>query len=404
MAKVIAIKPLGKQSCWNLHVDHPKHNYVLANGIVSKNSHAWAYSIISYQEAWLKTYYPAEFMAALMSCEDDLDKISTYIGECKALGVEVRGPSINHSEKDFTFTKKGAIVFGFNSIKGLGSAALKAILEARKFGPFKSFENFMERIDGRRLNSKAVESLIYSGTFDEMNYGRQSLLESLPKIVEYFSSLNSYKERLLECEQRNTAVAQALVTLEGIEKGLSLIPMKQKDKKTQDPLDQEKFDSLRKQKMELRRIKPLKSPEQPALEKVGTMTSSMPISLEVLTKEKEILGYYVSIHPTDFVTGHSDTLHINEIIPGGRGVCNGVILNIKEWKSKSGKMAFLSVEDATAQAEVTVFASLWKNIVPLQIGDILRIMYRADNIDITPIKLIAEKARKIQLGTQNEQN
>lgn len=131
-------------------------------------SHSAAYAIVAYQTAYLKAHYPVEFMAALMTSErDNQDKVVKLIGECHASGVKVRPPDVNDSGYKFTVAG-GAIRFGLGAVKGLGAAAIEAILEARAGGPFTSLYDFCERVDTQKVNRKVVESLIKCGAFDQL--------------------------------------------------------------------------------------------------------------------------------------------------------------------------------------------------------------------------------------------
>ena len=359
-------------------------------------AHSFAYSVLSYQEAWLKTYYPAEFMAALMTCEEEMDKISTYVNEAKTLGVRVLAPSVNDSEKGFVFTDKG-LVFGLDSIKGLGATTVKAIERARGTRPFKSFEEFYSRIDSQKVNRAAVEKLIVTGAFDGMNYSREALLDALESHNKYYSDVVKYHQRLAECAERKTEFAAAQSGLLAVEALLEEIPMKRKDKTTKDPSDQKRFDELRAEKMLFKRVRLLSEPEAPELKPVERHDGSQPVTIELLEKEKDALGYYVSLHPTDFITDNGTTSYIDEILPGSTGICNGVVMSIKEIFDKNKrKMAFITIEDSTGVAEVTIFSNYYhKWVNRIAKGTILRLMFKADLKDVQPVCLIAEKIRLI---------
>jgi DNA polymerase-3 subunit alpha len=131
-------------------------------------SHSAAYSVVAYQTAYLKANYPAEFMAAVLSnWLGSIEKISTFLTECKHMGLKVLGPDLNESSRDFDVNSQNAIRFGLGAIKGAGEAAVDAIIEERrKKGPFKSIWDFLERVDLRRVNKKTLESLAYAGAFD----------------------------------------------------------------------------------------------------------------------------------------------------------------------------------------------------------------------------------------------
>ena len=362
-------------------------------------AHSFAYSVLSYQQGWLKAHYAPEFMAALMSCEKDIGKISTYVGECKTLGVQVLGPSVNHSTKGFSFTPGNQIVFGLDAIKGLGAAAVNAIIKARGTHKFVSFEDFMARVDGRRINKRAVEALVLAGAFDEMNYSRQDLITGLDQVNVYFQDLSKYNLRLNECRERATIVKTNEHRLQQIEDRMALMPMQTKNKITKEANDQELFDQLKNERTELRRVRAFKEPVKPQLVSVErTKDKQKFISLEMIRQEKEVLGCFVSLHPTDFITGTSNTSHINEIIPSTMGVANGVVLKIKEHRDKRRNlMAWVTIEDATGIAEVTVFSSLWGQVArKIALGDVVRVMYKSDATDQQPVRLIAERLRKIK--------
>ena len=151
-------------------------------------SHAAAYAVVSYRTAYLRTYYPVEFMAAtLNSFLGNLDKIPEYIAECRRLNIEILKPSINKSYTKFT-VNENKIRFGLGSVKNVGTAAIETIVEERnKNGEFKNFTDFCERIQGEAVNKKCIESLIKSGAFDELGETRHTLMDSFEEILETIS-------------------------------------------------------------------------------------------------------------------------------------------------------------------------------------------------------------------------
>ena len=149
-------------------------------------SHSAAYALIAYQTAYLKAHFPEEFMAALLSSDmNDSDKVMKYVYECREKGIQVLGPDINLSQWEFTVEgdKELKIRFGLGAIKNVGKAAVGAILEARKEGPFRNFTNFCLRVDGRKVNRRAIESLIKAGAFDQFGE-RSKLLALLGRVLE----------------------------------------------------------------------------------------------------------------------------------------------------------------------------------------------------------------------------
>ncbi|MES2615038.1 MAG: DNA polymerase III subunit alpha, partial [Bdellovibrionota bacterium] len=141
-------------------------------------SHTAAYGSVTYQTAWLKTYYPTEFMTAIMSCDlDNTDKIVTYVRDCKRMKIKILSPCVNHSYFEFSIPADFTIQFGLGAIKGLGEGIIKLIVEERnKNGPFISVPEFIARVDARKLNKKAMESLIKGGAFDSLAPNRAELL------------------------------------------------------------------------------------------------------------------------------------------------------------------------------------------------------------------------------------
>ena len=151
-------------------------------------SHSAAYAMITFQTAYLKAYYPQEFMAALLTSEqDNTDKIVKYVDEVKRLGIKLLPPDVNRSALEFSATTEGqedVILFGLGAIKGMGKSAVESILEARCNKPFESLDDFLQRIDPNKVNKKVIESLIKSGAMDCFGYTRKTLLHNIEKIVE----------------------------------------------------------------------------------------------------------------------------------------------------------------------------------------------------------------------------
>ncbi|GAB4409014.1 MAG: DNA polymerase III subunit alpha [Thermodesulfovibrionales bacterium] len=145
-------------------------------------SHSAAYAYLAYQTAYLKAHFPVAFMAATMSTDmDNTDKIVKSISECRKMSIDILPPDINDSGREFRVIGN-AIRFGLEAVKGVGSSAIESILDTReKDGPFKSIEDFIRRVDGKRVNKKVIESLIKAGAFDSLGTGRgeaMTLLET----------------------------------------------------------------------------------------------------------------------------------------------------------------------------------------------------------------------------------
>ncbi|MBE3138557.1 MAG: DNA polymerase III subunit alpha, partial [Actinobacteria bacterium] len=158
-------------------------------------SHSTAYAMISYQTAYLKTNYPVEFMAALLSIRmGSQEKVAQYVNETRRLGIKVLPPDINESFSDFTIVEN-SVRFGLSAIKNVGSNVIELIVKERKEnGRFSSFLNFCSRVSSSVLNKKTIESLIKSGTFDSLKQPRKYLLENFENIIEEINKVKKSKE------------------------------------------------------------------------------------------------------------------------------------------------------------------------------------------------------------------
>jgi DNA polymerase-3 subunit alpha len=161
-------------------------------GYAFNKAHSTGYSLVAFQTAWMKTYYPVEFMAAVMSLEmGNTEKISEYGEDCKAMGIKLEPPDINSSEFDFAVEKKkqvtevGSIRFGLGAIKGVGSKAVSALVERRQDGPYKNLFEFCSRVDLSAVNRGCIEAMICAGVFDKTGAMRKALLDALDDAIRY---------------------------------------------------------------------------------------------------------------------------------------------------------------------------------------------------------------------------
>ena len=296
-------------------------------------SHAAAYAVISYRTAYLKTYYPEEFMAAtLNSFLGNLDKVPYYIEECKRLNIEILKPDINKSETRFT-VDDGKIRFGLGSIKNVGTAVVDAIVQERiNNGEFTSFTSFCERVQNESVNKKCIESLIKAGAFDCFDLTRSTLIASFEDIVDAIS----------DSSRKN------------IKGQVSMF-----DLGNQDDTDND----LEKLKYSYKMLKEYSDKE-------------------LLSMEKEMLGLYISGHPLadlkDVIEKNTniDTLKIREsieefeqtgknLLKDGQNVkFIGIINSIKKKYTKNNKiMAFISLEDLYGSMEVIVFENCYQKAI-----------------------------------------
>lgn len=291
-------------------------------------SHAACYAVVAYRTAYLKAYYPVEFMAAMLnSFLGNLDKIPAYTEECKRLNIQILKPDINKSYTKFT-VDGDKIRFGLGSIKNVGTSAVDEIVAERdRNGQFKDFKDFCERIQETNVNKKCIESLIKAGAFDEFNETRRTLMESFENILDTITSSNK-KE------------------LEG---QVNMFDLGGSDSKEMKYTFKEFPEYSRK---------------------------------ELLFMEKEMLGLYISGHPLDNIR-HQIEMQTNinsfqmrqmentdeigdeirqEIKDGQMVKYAGIITKIKKKYTKNNKlMAFLTVEDLYGPTEIILFESAYQN-------------------------------------------
>ena len=298
-------------------------------------SHAACYAVVSYRTAYLKAYYPAEFMAAtLNSYLGNLDKAPQYIDECKRLGIQILKPDINKSFEKFT-VEDGKIRFGLGAIKNVGTIPVENIVAERKEnGEYKSFTDFCERIAETQVNKKCVESLIKAGVFDEFEQTRATLLASFETIIDTIQSGNK----------------------KGFNGQVSMFDIGTKQEK----------EDMEKQKYKFEEYEEM--PEK-----------------EMLSMEKEMLGIYISGHPLEKmreqimnvtninsldlskIAEQSDSTNMEEntqqiqttkpkFVDGQKVKYAGIITSIKKKYTKNNKiMAFITIEDLYGTAEIIAF-------------------------------------------------
>ncbi|MCI9015882.1 MAG: DNA polymerase III subunit alpha [Clostridia bacterium] len=326
-------------------------------------SHAAAYAVISYQTAYLKAYYPEEFMAAtLNSFLGNLDKIPGYIDECKRLKIDILKPSINKSYTKFT-VDDGKIRFGMGSIKNVGIGAVEAIVtERNKGGDYKNFTDFCERLSNEAVNKKCIESLIKAGTFDEFEQTRSTLIESFENILDTIqtSSKRAFKGQvtMFDLDVENEEINDIKYTYK---------ILKEFTKK------------------------------------------------ELLYMEKEMLGLYISGHPlenikeqiennTDVNTMQLKNLReqikdeqiVEEYRDGQIVKIAGIINSIKKKYTKTNKiMAFITIEDLYGQIEVIAFENCYQASYNLLLNDeIVLIEGRLSIREDEETKIIANRITK----------
>ena len=317
-------------------------------------SHAAAYAVVSYQTAWLKYYYPVEFMAALMtSCIDNPGKVAEYILNSRQMGISILPPDVNQSEGIFTVEGK-SIRYGMSAIKGIGKPVMEAVTREREEnGPFVSLQDFAGRMTGKEINKKTVENFIKSGAFDSLGATRKQMMQI------YISVLDAAAQ-----ERKNSLTGQ-----------MSLFDF---------------VDAETKHSYEI------------PLPNVGEYGKE-----EKLAFEKEVLGIYISGHPleeqeecwrknitavtTDFLP--DEETGFPKVVDGAKVIVGGMITDKKIKYTKNNKtMAFLTLEDLLGTLEIVVFPRDYeRNAALMQEDAKVFIQGRVSAEDDKASKLICEK-------------
>jgi DNA polymerase-3 subunit alpha len=288
-------------------------------------SHATCYSWVSYQTAYLKAHFPAEFMAAnLTRNKDDIGEITKFMDECRSMGIKVLGPDVNESELNFTVNKSGNIRFGLGGIKGVGSSAVDAIVKEREAnGPFKGIFDFVERVNLTACNKKNLEALCLSGAFDNFTEAdREQYFAENAKNEIFIETLIRYGNKFQQ--DKNSAQNSLFGGADSVV---------------------------------------IAKPEIPKVELWS--------NIERLNKERELVGIYLSSHPLDdyYVIlkygcnlGMSDfenakSTHVNKKITVG-----GIVTNLREGYTKSNKpFAVVRLEDFSGSGEIALFGDDYVN-------------------------------------------
>lgn len=288
-------------------------------------SHATCYSWVAYQTAYLKAHYPAEFMAGNMSrCISDITKITKLMSECQSMGIPCLGPDVNESQRKFSANKKGEVRFGLSAIKGMGdAAAVNIIAEREKNGPYKDIFDFVQRVNLSAVNRKAMESLALSGGFDSFGIRRE----------QYFG-LNAKSDTFVETLLRYGQVYQS----------------------EQSSMQNSLFGDMGGVE--------ITTPPIPTVEPWSTM--------ELLKKERELVGIYLSAHPLDdyaVVLNHMCNLKCTQI---GREMdkkelskfeelsFGGIVTSVSSrWTKTNKPFGIVTIEDFEGAGEIALFGEEW---------------------------------------------
>ncbi len=279
-------------------------------------AHSAAYAMIAFQTAYLKAHFPVEFMAAILTSEmSSTEEVVKYIAECRNQGIEVFPPDVNQSEMNFTVVE-GKIRFGLAAVKNVGQGAIESVIEVREQGvPFKSLFDFCERVDHRKVNRRVVESLIKSGAFDSIGAKRSQMMSVLEEAFEVGQKV-----------QRDRISGQ-----------FSLF----------ETMATDSHDTI--------------YPPFPEIEEWNES--------ELLNYEKETLGFFITGHPLARYEpvlkkfANADTLKLQDLSEGRVARIGGIVRDYKLYNDRKGEvMAFVTLEDLSGLAEVTLFSSLYSSI------------------------------------------
>ena len=317
-------------------------------------SHAAAYAVVSYQTAWLKYYYPVEFMAALMtSCIDNPSKVSEYILNCRQMGIRILPPDINRSTGSFS-VEDGSIRYGMAAVKGIGKPVMEAIVEERaRGGLFSSLKDFCQRLSGKEVNKRTIENFIKAGAFDSFGGTRKQFMMIYVQVMDTVNQ-----------EKKSSMTGQ-----------MSLFDiMGEEDKKS----------------FEIR------------LPDVGEYAKESKLAFE-----KEVLGVYISGHPLEeyadvwkknITAATSDFYPMEEsglpkVRDGAKVIVGGMITEKTIKYTKNNKvMAFITLEDLVGTVEVVVFPRDYeRNAALIETDSKVFIMGRVAAEDDKASKLICEK-------------
>lgn len=324
-------------------------------------SHAAAYAVVAYQTAYLKTFYPVEYMAALISSVDDMDKINHYIINCKEMGIDRLPPDVNKSEDTFTVEDNG-IRFGLSAVKNVGRGLMvNLVAERERNGKFKSFSDFIDRTAGGDMNKRALEGLISCGAFDSMGIKRSQLL--------------AVYERALEGTARNAR--------DNVAGQLSLFDAADENSEMEFPdiPELDKRTLLRKEK-----------------ESIGMYFSGHPME-EYTEKAKKLTKYTIrdilnSVHRDDDGNYHAaeGALKDGETIV----ICASVASRKNKTTRANAQMAFVGLEDSYGSIECIVFPKILAEYSPkLAENNIVTIRGRVSIREDEEPKLLAETVELI---------
>ena len=303
-------------------------------------SHSAAYAMVTFQTAWLKTYYPNEFMAALLTSDkDNTDKVVRYIDEVKRMGIELAPPDICDSQLEFSaINKEGqeVILFGLGAIKGVGEAAIHAMLEEREEnGDYTSLQDFVNRIEPSKVNKRVIEAIIKAGGFDRYGYSRKALLDQIDTIVD-------------TAKKASEAKKNAMGSLFGDDSEITTVDL--------------------------------------------SLTNSEEYELkEILEFEKDTLGFYVSGHPMDEYREELEKLNytlsseLENIKDGSFAVFIGKVEEIQRKISKKGnQFGIVNLMDFHGNIDIMLFSDKLEQLEAMDLEEPVAFKARITHTDFGP--------------------
>ncbi len=326
-------------------------------------SHSAAYALVTFQTAWLKAHYPAQFMAALLSCEmGNSDKVVNYITECRRMGINILPPDVNESEKAFTVVS-GGIRFGLAAVKNVGGGAVDSILAVRESsGAFSSLFDFCRKIDLRKTNKRVIEALIKCGAFDSTKSKRAALMQVMDRAMQ----LGTQYKKELESGQLSIFGGGGSVSGGAVD------------------------------------------PELPEMKEWDDS--------QISRLEKEAIGFYITSHP---LSRYEEMLKKRSVTPSNAlgeitddreiRICGMVSQKRVATTKRGDRMAYLRIEDLVGSVEVIVFPELYKSSalllddeVPLMINGTLDQGDKGTKLKATLI-LPLEKKKKMTILLSSDQ-
>ena len=301
-------------------------------------SHSAAYAMVTFQTAWLKTYYPQEFMAALLTSErDNTDKVVKYIDEAKRMKIELAPPSINKSYMEFSpLTEEGRdyILFGLGAIKGVGKSAVHSIIETRKEGgEFADLNDFVNRIEPSKVNKSVLEAITSAGGFDGFGYSRRALLEQMEKVIDTAKKASDARKQAV-----NGLFGDLIEEVSGVDITLDNAP------------------------------------------EYGLK--------DILEFEKSTLGFYVSGHPLDDYRDQIDTLSytlssdVDNVADGSSAILIGKVEEVTRKISKKGNtFGIVNLMDFHGNIEIMLFSDRLEELETMDLTEPVALKVRIAHND-----------------------